>query len=110
MATPTALLSSMTQASELLESLSALLIAERTALRDRDTLNIQSLLEQKTELLGKLQANASARSQLLQDSGFAGDEAGMDAYLESLSITAATKLSQQWQTLKQFHDPGYRTA
>ena len=101
MATSTALSSSMTQAIELLESLSTLLMAERTALKERDTINIQSLLEQKTSILAELQNNAAARSQLLADSGFDGDETGMSSYLDSLPMNAATQLKQQWNTLKQ---------
>ena len=101
MATITALSSSMTQATELLESLSALLMAERTALKERDTLNIQSLLEQKTSVLAELQNNASTRSQLLAELGFEGDETGMNAWLDSLPVNAATELKQQWQALKE---------
>jgi len=99
MATPTALSSSMTQAIELLESLNTLLMVERTALKDRDTANIKSLLEQKTGLLKELEANATQRSQLLTQSGFNGDEQGMNAYLESLPATASA-LINQWQILK----------
>lgn len=101
MATTTALSSSMSQAIELLESLSTLLIAERTALKERDTLNIQSLLDQKTGVLTELQSNAASRSQLLVDSGFEGDEAGMNAWLDSLPANAASELKHQWQILKE---------
>jgi len=100
MATPTALSSSMTQAIELLESLNTLLIAERSALKERDTANIQSVLEQKTGLLKQLEQNASARSQLLASAGFNGDELGMENYLESLPV-AASQLKQQWLALKE---------
>lgn len=99
MATPTALSSSMSQAIELLETLNSLLIAERTALKERDTANIQALLEQKTALLNQLEQNATARSQLLVTAGFNGDESGMDNYLDSLPASAAS-LQQQWQALK----------
>jgi len=99
MATPTALSSSMTQAIELLESLNTLLMVERTALKDRDTTNIKSLLEQKTGLLRELEANATQRSQLLTQSGFDGNEQGMTAYLETLPTTASA-LINQWQILK----------
>ena len=101
MATPTALSSSMAQAIELLESLTTLLMAERTALKDRDTLNIQSLLNKKTELLKQLEHNASTRTQLLIDSGVEGNDQGMMSYLDSLSTNAASELRHQWQTLKQ---------
>jgi len=100
MATPTALSSSMAQAIELLESLTTLLMAERSALKDRETLNIQSLLAQKTELLKQLEQNASSRTQLLVDSGVEGNDKGMMSYLDSLPINAATTLRHQWQTLK----------
>jgi len=100
MATPTALSSSMTQAIELLESLNTLLIAERSALKERDTANIQSVLEQKTGLLKQLEQNASARSQFLASAGFNGDELGMENYLESLPV-AASQLKQQWLALKE---------
>lgn len=101
MATPNALSSSMTQAIELLESLTTLLMAERTALKDRDTLNIQAQLNKKTELLKQLEHNASTRTQLLIDSGVEGNDQGMTAYLNSLPVTAATELGNQWQTLKE---------
>jgi flagellar biosynthesis protein FlgN len=100
MATPTALSSSMTQAIDLLETLNTLLIAERSALKERDTANIQSALNQKTDLLKQLELNATARSQLLARAGFNGDELGMENYLESLPVTAAP-LKQQWLTLKE---------
>lgn len=100
MATPTALSSSMTHAIELLESLNELLLAERSALKERDTANIQSTLNQKTDLLKQLELNASARSQLLISSGYNGDELGMENYLESLPVTAS-QLKQQWLTLKE---------
>ncbi len=99
MATTTALSSSMGQAIELLESLNTLLIAERTALKERDTANIQTVLEQKTSLLKQLEENATARSQLLVSNGFDGDETGMNNYLASLPANAAS-LNQQWQLLK----------
>ncbi|MEZ5525473.1 MAG: flagellar protein FlgN [Pseudomonadales bacterium] len=101
MATSTALSSSMSQAIELLDALSTLLIAERTALKERDTLNIQSLLEQKSSLLAELQNNATVRSQLLVDAGYSGDETGMTACLEALPANAAFELKQQWQQLKE---------
>jgi len=105
MATPTALSSSMAQAIELLDSLTTLLMAERTALKERDTVNIQSLLNQKTELLKQLEQNASKRTQLLIDSGVEGNDHGMAAYLDSLPVNTATKLQHQWQVLKDhLHD------
>jgi len=99
MATPSALSSSITQAIELLESLNTLLMVERTALKDRDTTNIKSVLEQKTGLLKELETNATQRSQLLAQSGFDGDEQGMNAYLETLPVTASA-LINQWHVLK----------
>jgi len=99
MATPTAFSSSMTQAIELLESLTTLLMVERTALKDRDTANIKSVLEQKTGLLKELQSNATQRSQLLAQAGFDGNEQGMNAYLETLPATASA-LINQWHVLK----------
>lgn len=101
MATPTALSSSMAQAIELLESLNVLLMAERTSLKDRDSLNIKNLLSQKTELLQQLDHNASARTQLLLDSGVEANDQGIMSYLESLPINTATTLRDQWQTLKE---------
>ena len=100
MATPAALSSSMTQGIELLESLNTLLIAERTALKERNTANIESALEQKTELLKQLEQKATARSQLLSNSGFDGNEQGMEQYLNSLN-NSAEPLKQQWLVLKE---------
>jgi len=90
----------MTQAIELLETLNTLLIAERSALRERDTANIQSTLNQKNDLLKQLELNGTARSQLLASAGLKGDEHGMESYLESLPVTAS-QLKQQWLTLKE---------
>ena len=100
MATTTALSSSMSQAIELLETLNTLLMVERTALKDRDTANIKSVLEKKTSLLEDLESNATTRSQILTQAGFDGNEQGMTAYLETLPMSASA-LSAQWQTLKE---------
>lgn len=101
MATPTALSSSMAQAIELLNSLTTLLMAERTSLKDRDSVNLQGLLSQKTELLKQLEENSTARTQLLLDAGVEANDQGVSDYLNSLPINAASTLREQWETLKE---------
>jgi flagellar biosynthesis/type III secretory pathway chaperone len=101
MATSTILSSSMAQAIELLDSLTTLLMAERTSLKDRDSVNIEALLSQKTELLKQLEANSFARTQLLLDAGLEGNNQGMLDYLSSLPNNSASALGEQWETLKE---------
>lgn len=97
----TPLSSSMTQAIELLDSLTTLLMAERASLTDRDSVKLHDLLNQKTELLIQLEKNASERTQLLLDAGLKGDDQGMSNYFDSLPTNAASTLREQWKTLKE---------
>ncbi|MDT8428274.1 MAG: flagellar protein FlgN [Pseudomonadales bacterium] len=68
------------------EQLSQLLKNERLQLETRNLEALQSLLQQKTELLASIERNGKACKNLLQQAGFPGTRQGMKEYCQQLGL------------------------
>lgn len=82
------------------DDLSDLLQQERTALRDRSVEQLSQLLNQKTDLLAKLEQNSQQRSALLMQERFSVDAEGMRAFFSALQPELARRFQEQWSQLE----------
>ncbi len=105
MAIATNFLSSVIQASELLNQLTTLLEKERHALETSDAQQSQAILPDKTALLKLLEQNAQERGQLLVSSGFEANSEGVLTFIEQLPDSSHREITVRWEELQtQMHN------
>lgn len=100
MVDPNTFFSSVDEACQLLDQLALVLTDERLALEQQDTEQTHALLQQKTELLTRLDNNAQERCQFLVSQGFEANEAGTQAYFESLPAATRGQYKPHWLALQ----------
>lgn len=82
------------------DDLSDLLQQERTALRDRSVEQLTQLLNQKTDLLTKLEQNSQQRSALLMQESFSVDAEGMRSFFSACQPELTRRFQEQWSQLE----------
>lgn len=82
------------------DDLSDLLQQERTALRDRSVEQLTQLLNQKTDLLAKLEQNSKQRSALLMQERFSVDAEGIHSFFSARQPEQARRFQERWSQLE----------
>lgn len=100
MVNPNTFFSSVDEACQLLDQLALVLTDERLALEQQDAEQTLALLEQKSELLSRLDHNAQERSQFLISQGFEANESGTLDYFGTLEATNADQHKSLWTALQ----------
>ena len=84
-----------------LGTLDSLLDEEYQALQQRSLEQMQTLVEQKTDVLRQLEENNQSRNQLFIAAGITPNKAGLKEYSSKLSENDAAEFIQLWSELEQ---------
>lgn len=100
MVNPNTFFSSVDEACQLLDQLALVLAEERLALEQQDAEQTLTLLQQKSDLLARLDNNTQERCQFLISQGFEANESGTLAYFDTLATTSADQHKSLWTALQ----------